>query len=141
MNARVCLAPLQFGAGLKGKLIDAMQYGTPSVTTNIGDEAMHNKLPWNGFVTDDPIEFALESIELYTNKTLWKKSQKNGIKIINTCYSKEKYEKKLINRLEYIQKYCVDHRLKNFTGSMLLHHTIQSTKYMSKWIEEKNKLK
>jgi glycosyltransferase involved in cell wall biosynthesis len=140
MNAKVCLAPLQFGAGLKGKLIDAMLYGTPSVTTKIGAEAMHDKLPWNGFIADNPNEFALKSVELYINKNLWKKSQKNGIKIINTCYSKEKYEQKLLNKIEYTQINCVELRLKNFTGSMLLHHTIQSTKYMSKWIEEKNKL-
>jgi glycosyltransferase involved in cell wall biosynthesis len=140
MNARVCLAPLQFGAGLKGKLIDAMHYGTPSVTTKIGAEAMHNKLPWNGFVTDDPIEFALESVELYTNEKLWEKAQQQGVEIINVCYSKEKYEKKLMNKIKDILKNSSDHRLKNFIGSMLLHHTIQSTKYMSKWIEEKNKL-
>lgn len=140
MNARVCLAPLQFGAGLKGKLFDAMQYGTPSVTTKIGAEAMHNKLPWNGFVTDDPIEFALESVELYTNEKLWKKAQQQGVEIINVCYSKEKYEKKLMNKIKDILKNISEHRLKNFIGSMLLHHTIQSTKYMSKWIEEKNKL-
>lgn len=139
MNARVCLAPLQFGAGLKGKLIDAMQYGTPSVTTNIGAEAMHNKLPWNGFVTDAPIEFAFKSVELYTNENLWKKSQKNGIKIINTCYSKEKYERKLMNKIDDIQKNTAKHRLHNFIGAMLAYHTAQSTKYMSKWIEEKNK--
>eukprot|EP01052_Picozoa_sp_SAG31_P081938 SAG31_NODE_41910_length_274_cov_0.577143_1_plen_47_part_01 len=35
-RARVCLAPLRFGAGLKGKLLDAMLYGTPGVTTSIG---------------------------------------------------------------------------------------------------------
>ncbi len=39
-QARVCLAPLTFGAGLKGKFIDAMQTGTPSVTTAIGAEGM-----------------------------------------------------------------------------------------------------
>jgi len=140
MNARVCLAPLQFGAGLKGKLIDAMQYGTPSVTTKIGAEAMHNKLPWNGFVTDDPIEFTLKSVELYSNEKLWGKAQQRGVEIINVCYSKEKYEKKLMNKIKDILKNSSEHRLKNFIGSILLHHTIQSTKYMSKWIEEKNKL-
>jgi len=138
-NARVCLAPLQFGAGLKGKLIDAMQFGTPSITTNIGAEAMHNKLAWNGFITDDPNDFALKSAELYTNEKLWENAQKNGIKIINTCYTKDKYEIKLINCIRIIQKNVVNHRLKNFIGAMLLHHIIQSTKYMSKWIEEKNK--
>ena len=46
LNAKVCLAPLRFGAGLKGKLIDAMECGTPSVTTTIGAEAMHDNLDW-----------------------------------------------------------------------------------------------
>ena len=39
-NARVCLAPLRFGAGLKGKFIDAMKNGTPAVTTAIGSEGI-----------------------------------------------------------------------------------------------------
>ena len=138
-NAKVCLAPLQFGAGLKGKLIDAMLFGTPSVTTNIGAEAMHAKLPWNGFIADNPTEFALKSIELYTDENLWNNAQLKGVEIINTCYPKEKYEGKLLNKIDDIQKNIVQHRLKNFIGAILLHHTIQSTKYMSKWIEKKNK--
>jgi glycosyltransferase involved in cell wall biosynthesis len=133
------LAPLRFGAGLKGKLIDAMKFGTPSVTTNIGAEAMHHKLPWNGFITDDPTEFALKAVELYSNEILWESAQQNGVEIINTCYSKEKYEKKLLNKIKNIQKNIVEHRLQNFIGSLLVHHTLQGTKYMSKWIEEKNK--
>ena len=139
INSRVCLAPLRFGAGLKGKLIDAMQFGTPSVTTNIGAEAMHNILPWNGFITDDPAEFALKSVELYTDEKLWENAQQNGIEIIKKCYSKEKYEKRLLNKIKEIQKNILAHRLLNFIGAMLLHHNLQSTKYMSKWIEEKNK--
>ncbi|OGS73567.1 MAG: glycosyltransferase [Flavobacteria bacterium RIFCSPLOWO2_12_FULL_35_11] len=138
-NTRVCLAPLRFGAGLKGKLIDAMKFGTPSVTTNIGAEAMHYKLPWNGFITDDPTEFALKAVELYSNQKIWEDAQQKGIEIINTCYSKEKYEKKLLNNIENIQKNIVEHRLQNFIGSLLMYHNLQSTKYMSKWIEEKNK--
>lgn len=138
-NTRVCLAPLRFGAGLKGKLIDAMQFGTPSVTTNIGAEAMHHKLPWNGFIEDDPIKFAFKAIELYSNEKLWESAQQNGVEIINACYSKEKYEKKLLNKIKNIQKNLVAHRLQNFIGALLMHHTLQGTKYMSKWIEEKNK--
>lgn len=138
-NAKVCLAPLQFGAGLKGKLIDAMLFGTPSVTTNMGAEAMHDKLPWNGFITDDPAEFALKSADLYTNEKWWKNAQQNGIEIINSCFSKDKYEKKLLKKIKNITKNLVEHRLKNFIGALLQHHTLKSTKYMSKWIEEKNK--
>ena len=138
-KARVCLAPLQFGAGLKGKLSDAMKYGTPSVTTNIGAEAMHDKLPWNGFIADNPQEFALKSVALYTNENLWKNAQQNGVEIINSCFSKEKHERKLLNKIKALQINFAEHRVKNFIGAILLHHTLQSTKYMSKWIEEKNK--
>lgn len=138
-SSKVCLAPLQFGAGLKGKLIDAMKYGTPSVTTTIGAEAMHNKLPWNGFITNEPEEFARNAVELYTNKKRWLNAQKNGIKIINSCFSKEKYSKKLLIKIEFIIKNTFQLRLNNFTGAILMHHTLRSTKYMAKWIEEKNK--
>jgi len=137
-NARVFLAPLQFGAGLKGKLIDSMQYGTPNVTTIIGAEAMHDNLPWNGFISDKPEEFANKSIELYTNEKYWLKSQQNGIAIINQCFSKEKYIKILMDAIHRIHSNLENHRLQNFTGMMLQHHTLQSTKYLSKWIEEKN---
>lgn len=89
-NSKVCLTPLQFGAGLKGKLIDAMLFGTPSITTKIGAEAMHDDLSWNGIITDDPDEFAKKSIEIYNNEQEWLLAQKNGIQIINTCYDKEK---------------------------------------------------
>ena len=138
-NAKVCLAPLQFGAGLKGKLIDAMQYGTPCITTSIGAEAMHNKLPWNGFITDDPKEFTLRAVELYTNERKWLNAQQNGIEIIKKCYSKEKHGKKLLRKIKFIEKNCSEHKLQNFIGAILMHHTLKSTKYMAKWIEEKNK--
>ena len=138
-NSKVCLTPLQFGAGLKGKLIDAMLFGTPSITTKIGAEAMHDDLSWNGIITDDPDEFAKKSIEIYNNEQEWLLAQKNGIQIINTCYDKEKYGKILMDSISAVQSNIEEHRLMNFTGAMLMHHTLQSTKYLSKWIEEKNK--
>jgi len=49
-KAKVVLAPIRFGAGIKGKLTEAMMCGTPSVTTKIGAEGMYDDLPWNGIV-------------------------------------------------------------------------------------------
>ncbi len=137
-NAKICLAPLRFGAGIKGKLTEAMQCGTPSVTTDIGAEGMHGNFEWNGIIANPSQEITDAAIKLYTDKILWHKSQENGIVIINNFYSKEKFGSKLIEHLLSLQNNLKEHRLKNFIGAMLMHHTVSSTKYMSKWIEEKN---
>lgn len=134
----VNLAPLRFGAGIKGKLIDAMQTGTPSITTAIGAEGMHGTLEWNGIVAENATDIAKAAIELYTNTTAWHQAQQNGIQIINTFYSKAMYEQKLLSKVNYIKENIDTHRASNFIGAMLLHHSLASTKYMSKWIEEKN---
>jgi hypothetical protein len=138
-NARVVLAPLRFGAGIKGKLIEAMQCGTPSVTTTIGAESMYGDLPWNGFVSDDIQVFADKAVELYQDATLWLKAQENGFEIIEKCYLKSLFENDFVKYILEIQTHLKQHRLHNFMGTMLQHHTLTSTKYMSRWIEEKNK--
>ncbi|MDI6050512.1 glycosyltransferase [Flavobacterium sp. XS2P24] len=138
-EARVVLAPLRFGAGIKGKLLEAMQCGTPSVTTTIGSESMHGDLPWNGFITDDVADFVDAAVQLYLDKTVWVKAQKNGIEIVNQRYSKGLFETDFSTKIEFLRTNFEQHRLSNFMGAMLQHHTLKSTKYMSRWIEEKNK--
>ncbi len=136
---RINLAPLRFGAGIKGKLIDAMNNGTPSITTSIGAEGMHGELPWNGWVTDTAESFANAAEALYNNASDWRQSQQNGIKIINGLYNRDGLDKKLLARVKDIQNNLQKHRDSNFLGAMLMHQTLNSTKYMSKWIEAKNK--
>ncbi|MCG9794051.1 glycosyltransferase [Flavobacterium algicola] len=138
-EALVLLAPLRFGAGLKGKLVEAMQYGTPTITTQIGAEAMHKGLPWNGFIEDDEISFANKAVELYSNEKLWLKSQQQGIKIIEKCFDKSLFEGKFKRKITYLLANLLQHRKANFYGNLLQHHSLASTKYMSRWIEEKNK--
>jgi glycosyltransferase involved in cell wall biosynthesis len=138
-KARVVLAPLRFGAGIKGKLLEAMQYGTPSVTTSIGAESMHADLDWNGSILDDPQQFADASVGLYQDEIFWKQSQQNGFTIIKQRYLKELFEEEFKTRLSLLLLNLEQHRRNNFLGQMLLHHTLQSTKYMSRWIEEKNR--
>lgn len=138
-KAKVVLAPLNFGAGIKGKLTEAMLCGTPSVTTSIGAEGMANNFEWNGFIEDDYAAFANKTILLYSDELIWKNSQQKGIQIINEIYSKQKNSTLFFDVLEGIQSNIEQHRNANFLRSLLLHQTIQATKYMSKWIEEKNK--
>ena len=138
-NARVMLAPLRFGAGIKGKLLEAMQCGTPSVTSSIGAEAMAGDLEWNGFIIDDSNEFVASAIALYSDVSLWEKSQKKGYNILEKRYQKASFESEFINRVYSLKENLKQHRNANFMGSILQFHLNSSTKYMSKWIEEKNK--
>ncbi|MFC2109249.1 glycosyltransferase family 4 protein [Bacteroidota bacterium] len=138
--SKVCLSPLRFGAGMKGKLIEAMYCGTPSITTSVGAESMHTGLPWNGFVKDSVEEIVAAAVELYTNKELWLESQKNGVAIVNKIFPKEDLGKKFIHRLTKLFENFDEHRNLNFIGAMLNYHTLRSTEYMSKWIAEKNKI-
>lgn len=138
-KGRVLLAPIRFGAGIKGKLLEAMQFGTPSVTSKIGAEAMSGDFLWNGFITDLPEDFAEKAIELYQNKSTWLDAQQNGFEIVKHRFSKDLFEVSFLefiaDKFENLEKYRND----NFTGLLLMHHYLQSTKYMAKWIEEKNR--
>lgn len=138
-QARVCLAPLRFGAGIKGKLADAMACGTPSVTTAIGSEGMQGELPWGGAVVESANEFADAAVALYEDETLWRQAQHQGRQILQQRFDRQTLGANLIERLEQLWNNREAHRRNNFTGSMLRHHTLKSTQYMSQWIAAKNK--
>ena len=139
--AKVCLAPLRFGAGIKGKLVEAMQAGTPSVTTNVGAEAMSDNLPWPGYIEDDVDRIVEQAIKLYSNEVDWNNAQNKGWDILSTVFNGELIGNALIHRINEVKSSLEQHRLNNFTGAMLKHHTMKSTQYMSQWIEEKNRQK
>lgn len=139
-NARVLLAPLQFGAGLKGKFIDAAINGCPSVTTSIGIEGYGIAKDWGGLIADSPIEFAKSAVELYTDPIRWKQAQKRGIQLLGQ-FDLAENSKRLTAKISAVQSNLAAHRNKNFMGSLLHHHSLQSTKYLGKWIEAKNQNK
>lgn len=138
-NHRVFLAPLRFGAGQKGKLLEAMRYGIPSITTTIGSESMAGDYPWNGYVTDSDQEFALKAVELNEDEISWNKFVLNGYKIIENRFSKDKFESDFIQKISSTKQNLKLHRRTNFIGEILFQNQFNSSKYLSKWIEEKNK--
>ena len=138
-QAKVLLAPIPFGAGIKGKLLESMEFGLPNVTSAVGAEAMQGNHDWNGFITDNETEFVEKAVLLYQDENLWQKSQENGYKIVENRFKKELFEPHFIHKIQEISENLESHRNQNFLGQILQHHTLQSTKYLSKWIEEKNK--
>jgi len=138
-GARVCLAPLQFGAGIKGKLLDAMITQTPSVTTSIGAEGMCDPDLWPGIVTDDTADFIEAAVDLYNNEKRWLEVQARCHELVRKNYDSKSLGQQLIERMLKIKADLEQHRLDNFNGAMLRHHSMMSTKYMSQWIAEKTK--
>jgi glycosyltransferase involved in cell wall biosynthesis len=139
-QARVCLAPLRFGAGLKGKLADAMACGTPSVTTPIGSESMCGDLPWGGIVAQDTTAFADAAVSLYQDTALWQQAQLRGTQILQKYFNREQAGQDFLERLRSVKLRQEEQRQQNFTGTMLRHHLHKSTQYMSQWISAKNQL-
>ncbi|MBW8191470.1 glycosyltransferase family 4 protein [Neiella marina] len=139
-HGRVLLAPLRFGAGLKGKLLDAMLYGLPSVTTPIGAEGMTTEAPWPGAITSNDQDFIEAAVELYNAQQRWQQTR-----LTIPAHLQQYDEQSLSNRLQqHVQAIRSDinsHRQRHFIGAMLLHHSMKSTQYMSQWIEEKNRTK
>lgn len=144
-NAKVLLAPLRFGAGLKGKMVDAARCGLPAVTTSIGAEGLYQGGANHGVLetcisADDFSEFAKKAIELYEHEMQWQDLQKNGAPWLASRFDENSYQTHMLNQLTDAIEHLDEHRLKNFTGAMLRHHSMKSTQYMAQWIEAKNKL-
>ncbi|KIQ58260.1 glycosyltransferase [Pseudomonas fluorescens] len=137
--ARICLAPLRFGAGIKGKLIDAMLCGTPNVTTPIGAEAMQGENPWPGVIAHSAEAIANAAVQLYRDQARWTQARDAGFALLQDRYRKQVHGPALIESIEACRAQLAQRRGDNFTGSMLRHHQHKSTQYMAQWIEEKNR--
>jgi glycosyltransferase involved in cell wall biosynthesis len=137
--ARICLAPLRFGAGIKGKIVDAMLCGTPTVTTPIGAEGMSDGLPWPGVIGESAEALAAAAVALYQDPSLWAQAQGHGDRLLAAQYSQSEHGPALIERLQACRRDLAQRRRDNFTGAMLRHHAHKSTQYMAQWIEAKNR--
>ena len=94
---RMMVAPLRYGAGVKGKIGQAFEYYLPVITSSIGAEGMnliHNE---NLLIEDTKEGFANAIINLYTDKMLWQKLQNNSENSLKP-FSREKV-KSVISKL------------------------------------------
>jgi hypothetical protein len=95
--------------------------------------------PWPGIITDDAKDIAKAAVSLYSDEHLWQQSQHAIDAILKDRYQGSSLAKAVMSHIGLIKQNLPQHRLNNFTGSMLRHHSMKSTLYMSKWIETKNK--
>ncbi|MGE5208163.1 MAG: glycosyltransferase [Alphaproteobacteria bacterium] len=94
-NVKLSIAPLRFGAGVKGKINQSMAFGVPVVATSLAIEGMELQNREDILVADEPENFARALIELYESEELWMRLSENGIRKTRALYSTHAARKKL----------------------------------------------
>ncbi|HVJ37791.1 MAG TPA: glycosyltransferase [Stenotrophomonas sp.] len=86
-GCRVALAPLRFGAGVKGKVNLSMAHGQPVVATSCAVEGMHLRDGEDVLVADDAAAFAAAVVRLYEDPALWSQLSANGLRNVAEHFS------------------------------------------------------
>lgn len=134
-DKRVMLAPLRYGAGIKGKIVDAWTFGLPVVTTPIGSEGVCSvDKEWGGVVADNIEQFVDGAIRLYTDHSSWNMASQRAESILLDRFGESKWSN-VSDALKDVVRNRQDHRRDDYTGALLWHQTARSTEYFSRWIE------
>jgi GT2 family glycosyltransferase/uncharacterized coiled-coil protein SlyX len=83
-RARVVVAPLRYGAGVKGKVVEAMRFGVPVVTTSIGAQGLDGAPV---AVSDDPAGFADLVLQFLSDDHRWVDQARAGTKFVKERFS------------------------------------------------------
>jgi GT2 family glycosyltransferase len=101
-DARVFVAPLRFGAGIKGKVGEAMAHGIPVVTTSIGAEGFGLTHGLDVMIADDPESFAAVIQQLYSDQELWQRVVDNSRRRIETYFTPDVIAKTINNSIREV---------------------------------------
>jgi glycosyltransferase involved in cell wall biosynthesis len=138
---RVLLAPLRFGAGIKGKISDMWASGGSVVTTPCGAEGMKLQSGvFGGEIAQSPQDLARAAVELYSDSARWMASVTRGSEILQKLFNTDQQATHLLGRLLETKQNLLKLRDQNHVGQILWHHTLRSTEYFSRWIEAKNRV-
>lgn len=102
-ESKLTIAPLRFGAGIKGKIANSMCYGVPSVATKIAAEGMNLSNNHNILIADKPEDFASAIHKLYSDENMWINISNNGYKYALENYSYEVIKNKVCNILHSVE--------------------------------------
>ncbi len=107
-NARLFVSPLLSGAGLKGKIIDCMAAGLPSVISPITAEGTGLVHSQSTYIADSVGEWCQCIEALYSDEALWQKMSDNSLSIAESLYSPAEGFKRMKKILEAVDVYSCD---------------------------------
>lgn len=136
---RVLLAPLRFGAGLKGKILDAWTTGTPVVATPVAAEGMGHDGGFGGAIAQSDDAFIAAAVRLYQHMDDWHAAQQDGTTILAKTFDPVEVRAAFLNLMDTALAQKIPRRAANRTGAMLWLQTLRSTEYFARYLEEKSK--
>ncbi|MDT7778283.1 MAG: hypothetical protein QOC99_795 [Acidobacteriota bacterium] len=86
-RSRVFVAPIRFGAGINGKIGEALAYGLPLVTTSIGAAGISLRDGQEALIADSATDFADATLRLYREGELWQTLSDNGYAHVERHFS------------------------------------------------------
>jgi GT2 family glycosyltransferase/glycosyltransferase involved in cell wall biosynthesis len=102
-DIRIAVAPLRFGAGVKGKVNMSMSHGQPVVGTRVAVEGMHTTHRTDVMMADEAEAFANAVVELYEDQQLWEQISAAGLENVQRWFSFEAAKKQVANLLKPVQ--------------------------------------
>jgi hypothetical protein len=154
---RLLLAPLRYGAGIKGKVADGWRHGLPAITTPVGSEGMMDTVAkageeqeegpaeqagaeWGGRCGATTAEgLAHDAFTLYEDAVLWGECQRRGRQLVTQLFGYEFEAQALVSDLELALDQMEGNRRRDTMMAMLWHQSLDATRFKSKWIVEKNR--
>jgi glycosyltransferase involved in cell wall biosynthesis len=94
-HCRMSVAPLRYGAGMKGKIVTSLSYGVPCVTTTIGTEGMGLSAGENITIANDPSSYAQAIVDIYTSEPTWTKLSEASVSFAKQNFSVEVVEQQI----------------------------------------------
>ena len=142
---RVLIAPLQFGAGVKGKILDAWRAGRPAVTTSVGLEG----IPIPAEVTNVPgmaacdsdSEFIRTATDLYCNHAAWQAARHAGASVVAQHFNDTSGAAELVLHCEELVESLSQRRAQNPVRAALWHASAEYTALKSRNVQLRRQLR
>ena len=99
-RSRISVAPLRYGAGVKGKITQSLARGVPCVATSMACEGMPLTHRKSVLIADDGASFAAAVVRLYEDRDLWRSLSANGLEVVAAHFSRDLARRQVADLLE-----------------------------------------
>jgi glycosyltransferase involved in cell wall biosynthesis len=135
-STRVSLAPVRFGAGIKGKISDSWHFGVPVVSTPLGFEGMVGEGALIGGARLSGEALAEYAVKLYLDSAAWSEARDWGLRQLDQSFSLGTFEKELAGGIARARE-NFSKRDQDWIRRCFTHHSLETPRFFGKWLELK----